>query len=277
MARKMRRENSKSGGHRGNGRSSESHQGELLYGRQPVREMFLAERRRVFRLYLSETVKPTAELNEILSMAGKADVMISRLSVRELDALVGDVNHQGIIAAVDNYPYLPFDKLLEKITSLNESPPLLLLLDHLEDPQNVGSLIRSAETAGVDGVIIPDRRAASITPAVVRASAGATEHVRVTQVTNLARTIETLKKDGFWFAGLEATDDAKPHTQTDLTGSLGLVVGSEGSGIKRIIKEHCDYLIKLPLKGKIGSLNAGVSGAIALYEILRQREKDCLK
>ena len=233
--------------------------------------MFRAGRRRVFNIYLSETVKPTTELDEIISMAGKADVSVSRLSMRELDALVSDVNHQGVIAAVDNYPYLSFGTMLDAVRSLNESPPLLLLLDHLEDPQNVGSLIRTAETAGVDGVIIPDRRAAGITPAVVRASAGAAEHMLITQVTNLSRTMETLKNDGLWFAGLEAVDEAQPFTETDLTGPLGLVVGSEGRGMKRIIREHCDYLIKLPLKGKIGSLNAAVSGAIALYEILRQR------
>jgi len=225
----------------------------------------------VFRLYLGETVKPTPELSDILSMAERTGVSVSRIPAAELDEMLGDANHQGVAAAVANYDYVSFDGMIKALGSV-EGSPLLLLLDHLEDPQNVGSLMRTAEAAGVDGVIIPDRRAVGVTSAVVRASAGAAEHMRVSLVTNLVRTMATLKDEGFWFAGLEAVDEAKPHTEADLTGPLGLVVGSEGRGLKRIVRENCDYLIRLPLEGKVGSLNAGVSGAIALYEILRQRK-----
>ena len=187
-----------------------------------------------------------------------------------LDKLGGEVNHQGLAAEVSGYPYVDLEALLEAVQQSGE-PPFLLLLDHVQDPQNLGSLLRTAEAAGVHGVVIPERRAAGVTPAAVRASAGAAEHVRVAQVTNLVRAMEWLKAEGVWLAGLEALPGAQLYTQADLRGPLGLVVGSEGQGLARLVRETCDFLIRLPMHGQVESLNAGVAGAIALYEVRRQR------
>jgi 23S rRNA (guanosine2251-2'-O)-methyltransferase len=158
-----------------------------------------------------------------------------------------------------------------EVAQAAEQSPFLLLLDHLLDPQNLGSLLRSADAAGVHGVVLPGRRAAGITPAAVRASAGAAEHVLVAQVTNLVQAMERLKGEGLWLAGLEAMAEAQAYTQADLTGPLGLVIGSEGSGLARLVRERCDFLIRLPMHGQVESLNAAVAGAIALYEVRRQR------
>jgi 23S rRNA (guanosine2251-2'-O)-methyltransferase len=153
----------------------------------------------------------------------------------------------------------------------SQASPFLLLLDHVQDPQNLGSLLRTAEAAGVHGVIIPGRRAAGVTPAAVRASAGAAEHVRVALVANLVQAMRQLKAEGVWIAGLEAAPDAQLYTKAALSGPLGLVIGSEGQGLARLVRETCDFLIRLPMLGRVESLNAGVAGAIALYEARRQR------
>ncbi len=243
---------------------------EILYGRQPVRETLRARRRQVFKLLLSKTVKPTGTVGQILTLAEQANVPVQMVERREIDKFGGEVNHQGIAAEVSGYPYVELSALLDAARQAGESP-FLLLLDHVQDPQNLGSLLRSAEAAGVHGVVIPHRRAAGVTPAAVRASAGAAEHMRVAQVTNLVRAMELLKADGVWLAGLETLPDAQPYTQADLRGSLGLVVGSEGQGLARLVRENCDFFIRLPMHGQVESLNAAVAGAIALYEVRRQR------
>jgi 23S rRNA (guanosine2251-2'-O)-methyltransferase len=244
---------------------------EIVYGRQPVHEAMRAGRRRVLTLFLKETAQPSPHLNEIVRMAGKAKVSVKRVEDRDLLRMTEGGHHQGIAARVSSYPYVSFEALVQAMKTGGE-PPLVLILDHIQDPQNLGSMLRTAEAAGVTGVILPADRAAGVTPAAVRASAGAAEHVRVAEVTNLVRTLKTLKDEGLWIAGLESAPDAKPYTEADLKGPLGLVVGSEGEGLKRLVREHCDFLIKLPLHGKITSLNAGAACAIALYEIRRQRE-----
>jgi 23S rRNA (guanosine2251-2'-O)-methyltransferase len=189
---------------------------------------------------------------------------------RELEKSGGEVNHQGLAAEVSGYPYLDLADLLDAAKSSGESP-FLLLLDHLQDPQNLGSLLRTAEAVGVHGVVLPHRRAAPVTPAAVRASAGAAEHAHVAQVANLVRAMESLKAAGVWLAGLEALPDAQLYTQANLDGSLGLVIGSEGQGVARLVRERCDFLIRLPMYGQVESLNAAVAGAVALYEARRQR------
>jgi 23S rRNA (guanosine2251-2'-O)-methyltransferase len=243
---------------------------ETLYGRQPVRETLRAGRRRVFRLLLARGVNPAGIVGEILSLANGAGVPVQAVDRQELDKLGGEANHQGLAAEVSGYPYVELPALLDVASEFGE-PPLLLLLDHLQDPQNLGSLLRTAEAVGVHGVVIPARRAAGVTAAAVRASAGAAEHARVAQVTNLVRAMEQLKAGGIWLAGLEALPEAQRYTQANLTGPLGLVVGSEGQGLARLVRETCDFLVRLPMRGQVESLNAGVAGAIALYEILRQR------
>ncbi len=243
---------------------------EILYGRQPVRETLRARRRQVYELLLAEAIKPTGIVGEILALAQQASVPVQRVHRRELDKLGGEVNHQGLAAKVSGYPYITLEELVQA-AKRSAPPPFLLLLDHIKDPQNLGSLLRTAEAAGVNGVVIPDRRAAGVTPAAVRASAGAAEHARVAQITNLVQTMVELKAEGIWLAGLEATPGAQLYTEADLSGPLGVVIGSEGQGLARLVRETCDYLIRVPMLGQVGSLNAAVAGAIAVYEARRQR------
>jgi 23S rRNA (guanosine2251-2'-O)-methyltransferase len=243
---------------------------EILYGRQPLRETLRAGRRTVFKLLQARGLQPTGIVGEILALAKRANVAVQVVDRQNLDKLGGGANHQGLAAEVSGYPYVALEELLEAASQAGE-PPFLLLLDHVQDPQNLGSLLRTAEAVGVHGVVLPRRRAAGVTPAAVRASAGAAEHVRVAQVTNLVRSMGTLKANGVWLAGLEALPDSLLYTEADLRGALGLVVGSEGQGLARLVRETCDYLIRLPLHGEVTSLNAAVAGAVALYEVLRQR------
>jgi 23S rRNA (guanosine2251-2'-O)-methyltransferase len=172
---------------------------------------------------------------------------------------------------VSAYPYTDLGEILTQAEGRNE-PPLLLLLDCLEDPQNLGTLLRTAEVVGVHGVVIPKRGAVGVTPAVANVSAGATEHIQVMRVTNLVRAIGELKKRGVWVVGLEDLPQARLYSQFDLSGPLALVVGSEGRGMRRLVLESCDVMLRLPMRGHIGSLNAAVAGSIALYEAWRQRE-----
>jgi 23S rRNA (guanosine2251-2'-O)-methyltransferase len=243
---------------------------EIIYGRQPVREALRAGRRQAFKLLLAGGLRPTGIVGEIVALARQAGVPVQEVDRRELDRLGDEPNHQGLAAEVSAYPYVDLSDLLQAARQAGE-PPFLLLLDHLRDPQNLGSLLRSAEAAGVHGVILPGRRAAGVTPAAVRASAGAAEHVRVAQVTNLVQAMNVLQAENVWLAGLEAVPEADLYTQADLSGALGLVVGSEGQGLARLVRETCDFVIRLPLYGRVESLNAGVAGAIALYEVRRQR------
>lgn len=243
---------------------------ETIYGRQPVREALRAGRRQTYRLLVAAGLRHTGIVGEVLTLARQAGVPWQEVDRHELDRLGDDANHQGVAAEVSGYPYAELSDLLQAAREAAE-PAFLLLLDHLQDPQNLGSLLRSAEAAGVHGVVIPGRRAAGVTPAAVRASAGAAEHVQVALVTNLVRTMKSLQGDGLWLAGLEAMPEALLYTEADLSGPLGLIVGSEGQGLARLVRETCDFVIRLPLYGQVESLNAGVAGAIALYEARRQR------
>ena len=247
--------------------------GEILYGRQPVYETLRAARRQVHKVLLAQGVKTGGIVGQIVGLARKAGVAVQKVERRELDRLGGEVNHQGLAADVSRYPYVHLDALLEG-TAVEDGPPFLLLLDHLQDPQNLGSLLRTADAVGVHGVVIPGRRAAGVTPAAVRASAGAAEHVRVAQVANLVQAMNVLKEAGVWLVGLEAIPQAQLYAQADLSGPLGLVVGSEGAGLARLVRKTCDFFIQLPMQGQVGSLNAAVVGAIALYEARRQRESE---
>ncbi len=243
---------------------------EILYGRQPVRETLRAGRRQVFKVLLARGVRSTGIVGQIVTLVERANIPVQEVDRRELDKLGGEVNHQGLAAEVSGYPYVDLAALMDAARQAGE-PPFLLLLDHVQDPQNLGSLLRSAEAVGVQGVVIPSRRASGLTPAAVRASAGAAEHVRVAQVTNMATAMEWLKSEGLWLAGLEAWPEALLYNEADLSGPLGLVVGSEGQGLGRLVRETCDFLIRLPMHGQVESLNAAVAGAVALYEVRRQR------
>lgn len=244
---------------------------ELLYGRQPVMEVLRAGRRRIRRVILRRGAKDSSETDRIAGLAAAAGVQVEQADPIWFSRLGADMNHQGAVADVEGYPYATLDSLLEA-SGRGKDPQFLLLLDHVQDPQNLGSLLRSAEAAGVHGVIVPADRAAHVTPAAVRASAGASEHMQVAIVTNLARTMRQLRDEqNIWLYGLEAMEGAVPYTSVDYKSAVGIVVGSEGEGLGRLIRETCDQLISLPLHGKVESLNAGVAGAIALYEVRRQR------
>jgi 23S rRNA (guanosine2251-2'-O)-methyltransferase len=243
---------------------------QVLYGRHAVRESLRAGRRKPQQVMLAEGIRQTEVVGQIVSLAKQAGVPVNRTERRHLDHL-GDVNHQGVALETSEYPYSSLDDVLAAGQSRHETS-LLLLLDLLQDPQNAGSLLRTAEAVGVHGVVIQRRRAVSITPAVVRASAGAVEHLLIAQVTNLVDAIGRLKAHDVWVAGLEGMSGAQQYDQANLTGPLAVVVGSEGEGLRRLVRERCDFLLRLPMLGQVSSLNAAVAGSVVLYEALRQRE-----
>ncbi|HEY73289.1 MAG: 23S rRNA (guanosine(2251)-2'-O)-methyltransferase RlmB [Chloroflexi bacterium] len=245
---------------------------EVLYGRNAVRESLRAGRRQAYKLLLAEGVRQTDIVGQIVSLAEQTGAVVQRVERRDLNRL-GDIHHQGVALETSRYPYSSLDDILTLARSRDELP-LLLLLDLLKDPQNVGSLVRTAEAVGVHGMVIQRRRAVGITPAVVHTSAGAVEHMLVAQVTNLVRAIESLKERDVWVAGLEAVRDAQLYHQTDLNGALALVVGSEGQGLRRLVQERCDFLLQLPILGRVTSLNASVAGSVVLYDALRQRQSE---
>ncbi len=244
---------------------------EILYGRNAVHEMLRAARRRCAAVWIADGVQETGTVAKIRVLATERRISVKRVERRRLDDL-GTENHQGVAAQVEAYPYSELEAMLRLAQGRGEMP-LLLLLDCLQDPQNLGSLLRTADVVGVHGVIIPRHRAASITPAVSNASAGAVEHVLVAQVTNLVRAMEELKAKGLWIVGLEHLPEAQDYRSADLNMPMALVVGSEGHGLGRLVRERCDMWIRLPMRGNVGSLNASVAGSIALYEAWQQRSK----
>jgi 23S rRNA (guanosine2251-2'-O)-methyltransferase len=244
---------------------------EILYGRRPVYESLRAGRRQHTKLILAEGLKRAELLGSIEELAQSLGIPVQTANRQMFDNRFGDANHQGVALETSPYPYTPWDDLAE-IAKKRGEPPFVLVLDHLQDPQNLGSILRTAEAAGVHGVVIPDRRAAEVTPAVVRASAGASEHLAVVRVINLVHSMHDLKEDGLWLAGLDAGSNSVPYTDADLNGPIGLVVGTEGEGLSRLVGENCDYRIRLPMLGQVGSLNAGVATAIAVYDIRRRRD-----
>jgi 23S rRNA (guanosine2251-2'-O)-methyltransferase len=214
--------------------------GEIIYGRRPVEEAKRG-RRRVRRLWTSEDTDPA-----------------------ELGRIAGSPDHQGMVAEVDPYPYADAEGLLGKADAL------IVALDQVQDPHNLGAVARSAEAAGVTGLVIPSRRAVSVTAAVCKASAGAVEHLAIAKVTNLNDWLARAKDAGGWIYGADADAEA-PYTQTDLTGKVVLVLGSEGRGLRRLVAEHCDALVSIPVAGRVGSLNVSAAAAALLFEAVRQR------
>ena len=246
---------------------------ELIYGRWAVLEALRANRRRIYRLWLEgdRPTQPGDTLHEIRRLAEELGVQTRPIQGGLFDKLARErVNTQGVALETGDYPYVSVDDCLKRARTVGEAP-LLLLLDHLHDPQNLGTLMRTAEAMGVHGVIIPERRSAQITPAVSNASAGAVEHLLVAQVNNLNRTIEELKEANIWVAGLDSEPDTPPLEQANLSGALAIVVGNEGEGLTRLARERCDFLIRLPMYGQVGSLNAAVAGSIVLYAARQTR------
>ncbi len=243
---------------------------ELLYGRNVVLEALRANRRRFYHLSLAEGIKEKGSVTRILSLCQKRGIRVTRMPRRRLDETSGHDRHQGVLASVSSYPYVQIEDVLSDVAASGEQP-LLLLLDSLQDPQNLGTLLRAAEAVGVHGIAIPRRRSAQITPAVSKASSGAVEHLKIVIVSNLNQTIRFLKKADIWIAGLENVPGAQHYRDADLDRPLALVVGSEGKGLSHLVRERCDFLIKLPMSGRVSSLNAAIAGAIALYEVWEQR------
>lgn len=208
-------------------------------------------------------------VEEIRSIASERHIRLEEADRDRMRALADGVNDQGVIALVAARPAATLEAVLA-IPAERSEKGFVLVLDEIEDPQNLGALIRTAECAGVHGVIIPRHRSAGLTDAVTRASAGATEHMAVAQVTNLVTAIERMKEEGFWAVGLDASA-GKSFTAVDYTTPVALVIGSEGKGLRRLVREHCDHLVSIPLRGRVGSLNASVAGALAMYEVVRAR------
>lgn len=239
--------------------------GELLYGSSSILEALRAGRRSVYYLAVARGARPTGSLAVALELAGQRGVSIREVERQDLDEMAPG-NH-GAAMHVSEYPYEDAHALIERAGA----EPLFLLLDCIEDPQNLGTLLRTAEAVQVSGVIIPERRAASVTPAVSSASAGAVEYLRVAQVGNLVRAMERLREAGVWSVGLEDVPEASPYDEIDWSGPLAVIVGSEGRGMRRLVRERADLLARLPTAGHVGSLNAAVAGSIALYHAWRRR------
>lgn len=240
---------------------------QFIRGRQPVLEVFRAGRRHVRQLFLALGTERKGSIGEILEYVEKYDIPIHYIDRAQLDQR--GRNHQGVQAEVDAYPYADLGKILSDIRR-NEEPGLLLLLDLLQDPQNFGTLLRTAAAVGVHGVVLPPKRAVHVTPAVVSASAGASEHLQIA-IDNLAASIEAIKQEDIWVFGLEESPQAELISDVDLNRPVALVVGAEGQGLRRLVREECDLLLRLPMRGGLDSLNAAVAGSIALYNLWEAR------
>ena len=241
---------------------------EWIVGRNPVYEVLRARRRHGFRILLSEGIQEKGRILEIIQLSASRKIPLERASRQRLDA-IGN-NHQGVALECSAYPYCAVPDILEQSGHKGE-PPFILILDALQDPQNLGTLLRSAEATGIHGILLPLRHTVTVTPAVVSASSGASEHLLIAQA-NLAQTIASLKEAGLWVIGLDAGPQALPPGQVRLDGPLALVVGSEGQGMRSLVRTSCDVLLRLPMRGQIESLNAAVAGSIALYLAWQARD-----
>ena len=241
----------------------------IVEGRNAVLEALKSDRE--INKMLVQKGEKNGSINSIISLAKQRGIVIVETEKSKLDAISSTGHHQGVIIYTSPQKYCEVEDILNIARERNEDP-FIVILDEIEDPYNLGSIIRTCEVAGVHGVIIPKRRSALITGVVEKVSVGATNYLPIARVTNLAQTIDSLKKENVWIIG---TDMDAPNVQynTDLTGAVALVIGSEGKGMGRLIKDKCDLLIKIPMFGKVTSLNAGVSAGICIYEVVRQRDK----
>ena len=232
---------------------------ELIYSRNAVHEVLRAGRRQIFSIEIADGVQDKGKIEDILKLAQQQKIKVSRVPRPKLDKV--HQNNQGIVAEVSGYPY---SDVVDILDSAKGELPFLLMLDSLQDPQNFGTLIRTAEALGVHGIVIPLARSVDMTPAVVNASSGASEHMLIAQA-NLSQTIDALKENDIWVVGLDQAGAEVEAGSRHLKGALALVVGSEGEGLHDLVRKKCDIVLKLPMKGKIESLNAAVAGSVALY------------
>lgn len=242
---------------------------EWITGRNPVVEVLRARRRQVFRLWVAKGAEEKGRLAEAIALARERKCPVEWVVRGQLDSL--DEAHQGVGLEASGFSYGNLEDMLELAQSRGEAP-FLLILDVIQNPQNLGTLLRTAEAVGVHGVLLPFRRAAGVTPAVVNASSGASEHLLVAQM-NLAQAIDRIKQAGVWVIGLEGSPDATPIEKARLDGALALVVGSEGDGMRLLVRKSCDVLVGLNMVGQVESLNAAVAGSIALYLARQTRMK----
>lgn len=241
---------------------------DMVAGRNAVMEA-LKGSRSVNKLMIANG-STEGSIKEIIAVAKEKGVNIQYWDRSKLDSIARGIRHQGVLAQVAPVHYAELEDILQVAKDRNE-PPFIVLLDELEDPHNLGAILRTADAAGVHGVLIPKHRSCPLSATVAKTSAGAVEHVPVARVGNLVQTIKKLKQEGLWVAAADM--DGKDYYDTDLTGPLLLIIGSEGQGVGRLVKEQCDFVVRIPMVGKINSLNASVAGSILMYEAMKQRRK----
>jgi len=242
---------------------------EILYGIHPVHEALKANRRQLYEVYLAAR-KKSERLAQIQSLATSRGVAMKTVDTADIRALAGQPGHQGVAARVSPYEMVALSQLLETVPARGGAAPFLLVLDSVQDPQNLGAIIRTGLCVGVNGVVMPKDRCASPTPAVSSASAGALEHIRLARVTNLVQGFNWIKQSGLWITGLERNTAVSIY-DTDLAGPLAVVLGGEQKGIRPLVKKNCDLLVSIPQYGPVDSLNVSAAAAVAMYEVLRQR------
>jgi 23S rRNA (guanosine2251-2'-O)-methyltransferase len=244
---------------------------DIIFGRNPVLEALKAEHP-ITKILIATGSAVSGSLAQITQLARAQNIPTQFLPRQALDSAAGTGRHQGVVAQTEPYAYATLDDI-GAVAQARHEPPFILLLDRIQDVHNLGPLLRTAEAVGAHGVIIPTDRAVGVTAAVRKTSAGAVEHLKIAQVPNLVRAMETLKKNNVWLIGLEKTPDAEDFLRADLTGAIGIVVGSEGQGLGRLVRARCDRLVQLPMRGHLTSLNASIAGSLVLYEVMRQRMK----
>ncbi len=242
---------------------------DLVVGRNSVLEL-LESGRDINKIYIQSGEKH-GSINKIIAMAKEKRIVISEVDKQKINNLAPNMNHQGVAASVPPFDYCEIEDILEEAKNRGEDS-FILILDGIEDIHNLGAIIRTAETAGVHGIIIPKRRSAAVNSTVNKVSAGAANYMKIARVNNINETIAMLKENGLWICGTDGSADTYYYNQ-DLKGPLAIVIGSEGFGMNRLVRENCDFLVKIPMKGKITSLNASVSAGIVIYEAVKQRNK----
>lgn len=238
----------------------------IIFGRNPVLEA-IRSGREIDRLYIAHGVT-SGSISEIVAKCSARGILIKEISSQKLDYYCNGGNHQGVALMIASHEYSTVEEILEFAKTRNESP-FIIICDEIEDPHNLGAIIRTAESCGVHGIIIPKRRSASLNATVAKTSAGALEYMKVARVTNIANTIDLLKKEGVWIFGADM--DGKDYKKFDYSVPLALIIGNEGKGIGTLTRKKCDEIISLPMRGKINSLNASVAAGILMYEVLKHR------
>ncbi|MBQ5762348.1 MAG: 23S rRNA (guanosine(2251)-2'-O)-methyltransferase RlmB [Clostridia bacterium] len=246
---------------------SNSENSEILYGRNPVIEALRSEMS-INKLLIAQGDN-SGSIKVILSLARDKQIVYQTVDRKKLDDICGHKNHQGVVMYVSAGEYALVEDILQKAREKNENP-FILILDEIQDPHNLGAMIRTAEACGVHGIIIPKRRSVQLTGAVAKASAGALSHMLIARVANLPTVIDDLKKEGLWIAGTDAGGETE-FFKADYSGPIGLVIGSEGYGIGELVRKKCDYIITIPMVGKVSSLNASVAAGLVMYEIFKGR------